>query len=120
MSYNLFIDDIREPSYLRDEKDYIIARNSLEAFNIIKEKGIPTFISFDHDLGEVIDSGQIILDDAMYFLRKFYDYCETLHDYKIPDYQVHSANPIGTKNIISFMKSWSWSRELYKEHKLVM
>jgi hypothetical protein len=30
----------------------------------------------------------------------------------IPDYIVHSANPVGAQNIIAFMESWKRSRSL--------
>jgi hypothetical protein len=89
----LFIDDIREPP----EAGYIIARSSNEAINIVKKQGWPTFMSLDHDLGDD--------DTTMVFLKRL---VEEIWDGKQnpPDYKVHSANPIGTLNIKSFMESW--------------
>jgi hypothetical protein len=64
---------------------------------IIRENGIPDFMSLDHDLG-----GE---DTTMIFLKRLvaeiWDGQSTP-----PKYQVHSANPIGTQNVISYMESW--------------
>jgi hypothetical protein len=89
----LFIDDIRDPP----TNDYHVVRSTTEAIEWIKTNGMPSFISFDHDLG-----GD---DTSMIFLNKIYqEFWKEWDD--IPDYQVHSANPIGSKNIVSFMESW--------------
>jgi hypothetical protein len=91
--YKMFIDDIRTPP----NQGWIIARSSDEAFEYIKKNGMPSFISFDHDLG-----GD---DTSMKLLRKL----ESEFGDNIPfppDYAVHSANPVGSKNIVSFMESW--------------
>lgn len=91
----LFIDDIRNPS-----EDYIVLRSSEDAIQFIKQNGWPEFISFDHDLG-----GD---DTTMVFLKRLVN---EVWDGKTmpPDYIVHSANPIGSKNIVSFMESWKKS-----------
>ena len=89
----LFIDDVRNPP----SEDYSVVRSSTEAIQWIKDNGTPSFISFDHDLGET--------DTSMVFLHRFYNEIWKEGD-KIPDYTVHSANPVGSKNIISFMESW--------------
>jgi len=91
----LFIDDIRTPS-----EDYIVLRSSEDAIQFIKQNGWPEFISFDHDLG-----GD---DTTMVFLKRLVN---EVWDGKTmpPDYIVHSANPIGSKNIVSFMESWKKS-----------
>jgi hypothetical protein len=95
----LFIDDIRDPP----EGDWIVVRSSSEGIEHIKANGMPCFISFDHDLG-----GE---DTTMVFLRKL---VETVWDgsEKPPEYTVHSANPVGSQNIISFMESWKRSINL--------
>ena len=91
----LFIDDIRNQS-----EDYIVLRSSEDAIQFIKQNGWPEFISFDHDLG-----GD---DTTMVFLKRLVN---EVWDGKTmpPDYIVHSANPIGSKNIVSFMESWKKS-----------
>ena len=102
MSYKLFLDDLREVSYVSSETDWKIARTSLEALKIVFEYGMPKFISFDHDLGNE--------DTAMVFLKQLYAYFPDLKE--LPEYQIHSANPIGKENIISFMESWKRSLTL--------
>lgn len=89
----LFIDDVRNPP----GEDFSVVRSTAEAIEWVKTNGIPSFISFDHDLG-----GD---DTSMVFIRRMYE--EIWQEGNpIPDYTVHSANPIGSKNIVSFMESW--------------
>ena len=95
--YKMFIDDERNPP----EKDYIVCRSTEEAISYIKKNGWPYHFSFDHDLG-----GN---DTVMEFLKKLYNIWN--EGITIPSYYVHSANPIGKKNIVSFMESWRKSLE---------
>jgi hypothetical protein len=73
MSYNLFLDDIRDPrdAYIyprRDENkiildskrllcmsnipesDWVVVRSYNEFIDIVRERGLPDVVSFDHDL----------------------------------------------------------------------
>lgn len=95
----MFLDDERDPP----DQEYVVLRTSDAALDYIKKNGMPYHFSFDHDLG-----GD---DTVMVFLKKLYNYWDETTD--IPSYFVHSANPIGKKNIISFMESWK------KAHKNV-
>lgn len=65
MSYRLFLDDIRNPKDCVDHmrsrigkwnavylEQWEIARNYEEFVNLIKSKGIPNIVSFDHDLAK--------------------------------------------------------------------
>ena len=98
----MFLDDIRVP-----KNDYdVIVRSFEEAINFVKENGIPTFISFDHDLG-CYEIGKI--------LKSFYDFAKWLVDmdieniYKFPNnftFDIHSANPIGKNNIKSILNNY--------------
>lgn len=99
MSWNLYIDDLRTPPA---DRDWLVCRSSQEALNRIMDIGMPSFVSFDHDLGED--------DTTMVFLRRLVN---EVWDGKtaIPDYQIHSANPVGSLNIHSFMDSWRRSME---------
>ncbi len=65
--------------------------------------GPPEFMDLDHDLG-----GH---DTAMEFL-KFLQVLLDKTQEPIPEYKVHSANPVGRDNIISFMESWKKSRSM--------
>jgi hypothetical protein len=94
--YKMFLDDIRNPP----DNTWIVARSSNEAVAYIEKHGLPYHISFDHDLG-----GD---DTAMVLLYHLVNNIYTAADYP-PEYTVHSANPIGSKNIVSFMESWKRS-----------
>jgi len=97
MTYNLYLDDLRNPPA---DRDWLVCRSSQEALDRIVDIGMPSFISFDHDLGED--------DTTMIFLRRLVNEVwdgQTV----IPDYQIHSANPVGVENIRSFMESWKRS-----------
>lgn len=77
-------------------KGYIGAASTKDAIWLVESLGLPKFMSLDHDL-----SGE---DTSMEFLKWLSANFETP-----PDYRVHSANPVGTKNIISYMESWKKS-----------
>lgn len=96
MTYRLFIDDEREPP--NDGHDWVVARSSYEAIRIVAQKEIPTFISFDHDLG-----GN---DTSMVFLKWLADACLEYRRGFTFEYYVHSQNPIGKENIEGFIKSF--------------
>jgi hypothetical protein len=100
----LYLDDIRIPGdnpfhedSVYSDLEWTIARSSAEAKDLIILKGMPLLISFDHDLG-----GD---DTAMRFLswltREYWDGVVSP-----PDFRIHSANPVGRLNILSFMQSW--------------
>lgn len=99
--YNIiWLDDIREvPQKLKDNKEYdvIHVRNFDQFVKYIETKGLPNFISFDHDLGEEKDG----YDCAKFLVQ----YCMN-KDCDIPDYEIHSANPVGTKNISSYLNCY--------------
>ena len=106
----MFLDDIREPKNNYD----VIVRNYDEAINSVKQKGIPSFISFDHDLG---------CDEKGNVLKSGYDFAKWLVDmdieniYKFPNdfsFEVHSANPIGRNNINSILNNYLLSKVKYK------
>ena len=92
--YKLFIDDERFPV----TDDWVIVRTSKEAIDYVAQNGFPREISFDHDLG---------YDDTS--IRFLHWIAEALMDGKltIPEnftYSVHSQNPVGAKNIHSYMQ----------------
>ena len=103
MTYKLLLDDIRVPPTDKDtgrvESGWRIARTAEQAINIVYSIGLPNHIAFDHDLGDP-ENG-----DAMEFAKWLAEYC--LY-YKIKPsftYDVHSMNPIGKKNIESYIEN---------------
>ena len=97
--YKLFIDDEREPAKIKF--DYI-ARDYKETMKLFNRHGCPSYISFDHDLGTRSKTGFDIVKDMV----------ERDLDKKgrwIPKnftYDVHSANPVGKKNIQGLLNNY--------------
>jgi hypothetical protein len=81
---------------------YIGAKSSEKARELVIKHGVPGFMNLDHDLGEN--------DRAMDFLHWLA--LEFATEGPVPDFAIHSANPIGSANITSFMYSWKRSADL--------
>lgn len=122
MSWNLFLDDIRDPSYINSDKIFVIARSFDEAVSLILEHGCPSFISFDHDLGwDQLKPGDHVLitelpkdEKSGYDLVKWMIEADLDDTIKIPEnfsFSVHSANPVGAENIRNLLSN-------YIKHKL--
>jgi len=92
-NWKLYIDDERIPK----TEGWYIARSVQSAIHLVKEYGMPSYISFDHDLG-----GD---ETSMQFIKWLVD--ELLDGrLKVPEnfeYNVHSANPVGKDNITCLM-----------------
>lgn len=131
-SYKLFLDDYRipldcipymhtrigkkNPVYL--EKDWVIAKSYAQFVGIINKKGLPTIVSFDHDLSDAHYSGEL---SSKMDWEEYYAYCDRemtgydcakwLSDYCIqhnkplPEFYVHSMNLVGAENILSFLNN---------------
>jgi hypothetical protein len=97
MSFALFLDDERIP--VDDGRNWVIARSSSEALEIIHSRGWPEHISFDHDLG-----GE---DTAMVFVRWLVGKCLD-EGISLPfTWFVHSQNPIGRENIEGILNGFN-------------
>lgn len=98
MSWTLFLDDERFPKI---EENFVIARNFNEAVELVRARGCPSFISFDHDLGDNSPTGK---DFANWLIES-----DLNGEINLPDdfkFHVHSANPVGRDNIISILNSY--------------
>ena len=98
----IFIDDLRP---LPDDS-YILLRSYDEAVNYVKQNGIPSFISFDHDLG--IDENDNLLPSG-YDFAKWLVEMDMENLYTFPDdfsFYVHSANPVGKANIETYLNNY--------------
>jgi hypothetical protein len=108
----LWLDDIRDPKdpliireYMQDKQlDKLIKQGYLVKWVKIGEEALPYIknnqvqhISFDHDLGFLIDSGNVLAKQIE----------EMAHDKTIEPFtwDVHSDNPSGKRNIIATMQS---------------
>lgn len=121
--YNLFLDDVRIPTQVTWEnvpKDqhYTVVRNYNEFVDLITLRGIPHFVCYDHDLSEAHYGDGLNgrdIDYNKYEEKTGYDAakwlvkeCQRL-GIKHPPYVVHSMNPIGKDNIISYIESYNKS-----------
>lgn len=95
VGYKLYLDDERIPK----TKGWTIVRSVEEFIQVIQDKGVPEHISFDHDLGE-LEAGVLApngLDAAKWLIE---------NEIVPKSFNVHSANPIGAKNIESLLNNW--------------
>ena len=128
----LFLDDVRVPedclSYMRHRlgseveiysEIWDIVRNYEDFIKYISTEGVPDIISFDHDLADEHYSPDMYLSGGEY--NKLYDefkektgndcakwlceYCFT-NGIPLPEYFIHSMNPVGTNNIINTFESF--------------
>jgi hypothetical protein len=130
----LYLDDVRMPkhSYASMSKkiggdaniyqgnDWDIVRTYDEFVNWVKENGVPEIASFDHDLAD--EHIQYYFDNGGHrnppnpqettFTEKTgYDCAKWLVDYcidnkvNLPEYYVHSANPVGGLNILTYLNN---------------
>ena len=93
----LYLDDCRNP---KDGRPWTIARTITEAKELIMNQGVPSFISFDHD----IDDDGTGMDFARWLTEMDLD--GTIDIGPNFNYYVHSANPEGSKNIDGLMKNY--------------
>lgn len=126
----LFLDDVRQVRdacyYMPNPKDYWdgdwdIVRNFGEFVKYITENGLPDLISFDHDLADFHyeykpEDYDNMTEDEMNMKfgsmeKTGLDCAKWLVEYcldnglNIPDYFVHSANPLGKENIINYLEN---------------
>lgn len=107
MDYVLFLDDVRHPEYMiyddlarhfEDRGLAIIWANTVNmARYYIELYGLPKIAYLDHDLGE---------ETAMHLLNWLRDETDLCQKNPPFQYVIHSANPVGRANILSFMESW--------------
>ena len=96
----LYLDDMRMPR----NQDWTIVRSYQEFIDWVTNNGVPDYISFDHDLGEE-KSG---FDCAKWLCN----YCLDSH-IPLPEFSVHSANPVGRENIESIMNNYTKRLNVY-------
>jgi hypothetical protein len=132
----LFLDDIRVPkdaiglvpsnlNQIYWDNDWNIVRNYFEFCNFIQKFGLPDFISFDHDLADdhyndlfsdenwTKDDNDIVLKYDEYKEKTGYECAKWLVDWclenqmSLPKCIIHSANPVGKKNIETYLNNAS-------------
>lgn len=124
MGYNLFLDDIRQPSepgnymYPVDLRKiyrlqpWVLVRNYKEFTEYITENGLPDLVSFDHDLADIHYDPSTWTEGFKYHEETGYDCAKWLVEYcyenglPLPEYLCHSMNPIGKQNILSYLDNY--------------
>jgi hypothetical protein len=119
----LYLDDVRTPK----AEDWVIARNYDEFVASIKLYGLGNFevISLDHDLGEgaMIEyytnvKNNYILDYNNIQERTGMDCCRFLvaesmnQNIPLPQIYIHSANPIGSANMMGYINNYFMNTSL--------
>lgn len=101
--YKLFLDDERYPA--EDLLEWRIARNFDDACWYIRNMGMPTHISFDHDLGSPQN-------------RTGHDFAKWLVNHMLDNqikmewtWYVHSMNPVGAENIRKYLECFENQNE---------
>lgn len=114
MSYKLFLDDIRNPVdfakvYPLPLGPWTVVKNYQEFCQTIQSRGLPMHVSFDHDL-----AAEHYANPMAHSLEKTgYDCALWLCDYcsdtkqPLPEYDVHSMNPIGKRRIEALLQSFT-------------
>jgi len=123
MSYYLFLDDVRKPSDVKwvnlpKSKKWQIVRSFEEFCDAILAKGMPKFVAFDHDLSMahcMESSGIHTIETMSYYpgeektgydcAKWLVEQCET-NNAILPDFEVHSMNPVGARNIRCYLHSY--------------
>lgn len=131
----LFLDDIRVPIncyvYIKPtlsiyRENWEIVRSYREFIGWIKHNGLPDIISFDHDLGDSTELRSTLpvedwynllsdreytgMDCALYLVR----YCMR-NNLSLPEFIVHSQNPVGKENIEALLNNFKKSRKMEEE-----
>lgn len=99
MTYTMFIDDLRDPQVPGDWD--VVVRSCDAVFDCIAQRGCPTVISFDHDLGPDAPTGYDIVKRLVEM--------DMNGELQLPDgfkFYVHSMNPVGSENIRTMMSNY--------------
>ncbi len=102
MSFHLWLDDLRNPKDFGCP-DYVWFTDPFKAMEAIRTQKIDK-ISFDHDLGvmDPLTDREVSGNDVA---KVFEDLAFNGKLQHFPDWNVHSANPEGAKNIRATMES---------------
>lgn len=124
--YYLFLDDNRVPHKVNWVKlpnvNWVIVRNFEQFVNYIRKHGVPKAISFDHDLADEhyqeyewahdernpkrgqFRYGKMQIKTGYDCAKWLIEYCMA-NNQSLPEYYLHTMNPIGAENIRSLFES---------------
>jgi len=98
--YKLFLDDLRTAP----DSTWVVCRTADEFTDTIGTHKLPHVISFDHDLGLDYDCNNAE-KNGYWCVNWLIDYCMD-NNLVLPIIKVHSQNPIGKANIISYVNNF--------------
>ncbi len=115
--YNLFLDDERDlinhHNYLHshhngfnnlyDDVDWVIVCSYIEFKAVIEKRGLPSRISFDHDLGIKLER---VLPTGMDCCKWLVNYCLDRDIELTTECKYHTANPVGEKNMETYINNF--------------
>jgi hypothetical protein len=98
----IFLDDIRVPRSSPPSGWWVVLRDAQMTKDYILEHGCPDHISFDHDLGD--PKAETGYDVAKWLVEMDLDKPGFLPENFT--FAVHSANPVGAKNIREYLTAY--------------
>ncbi len=114
----LYLDDVRTPK----SDDWVVVRNYNEFVSHVRLNGLENYdvVSLDHDLGEQsmveyytnVKNNYTLNYDNIVNEKTGYDCCKFLvsesmsKNIPLPQIYVHSANPIGSANIMGYVNNY--------------
>ena len=124
----IYLDDVRVPVKVReDEQDWVVVRSYDEFVETISRIGIDNveLVSLDHDLGPQATRHFLrsttktsVFDYDEVAEKTGYDCAKWLVNYaidnskRLPMVVVHSANPVGSANIMGFVNNYLYTQRL--------
>jgi hypothetical protein len=99
MAYRIYLDDLRDPV---PASDWLVIRDIDTFAAALQQHGLPSLVSFDHDLADTHVPERTGLTAA----HMLVEFCLT-HNVPLPDWRIHSANPVGRDNIQSLLHSFA-------------
>lgn len=105
--WSLYLDDERNPKTTPATGEWVVCRTVADAITEIElRSSFPSYISFDHDLGDNCPTG---FDFAKWLVEQelsgTYQFSQNFH------FNVHSANPVGKKNIEGYLEGYFKHRQ---------
>lgn len=102
--YKIFFDDLRDPTDIypdAKEGEWLVIRNIADFKDAIETIGIPTFVSFDNDLGGDEECKEVV---KWIVFEKELDISEM-------EFKIHSANSSGVREYMTGTLN-NWKDEL--------
>lgn len=103
MAKILLVDDLR---YFKNNRECVIARNSIEALNKLQQDNVWDEIWLDHDLGVVESLG---IDSVMPVVDYLSEQAFNNTPVKVGVIYVHTSNPVGGKQIMLSLENFGYN-----------